>query len=251
MNHIHERTQIGTGTTLGYFSVVEAEVIIGSECRIGHNVVIHSGTTIGDGVRIDDNTVVGKLPMRSVASAPLTEDKELSGANIESYCIIGTAVVIYRGCNISQNVLVADFASIREDVRIGDRTIIGRGVSIENKVTVGKNCKIETEAYISALSSIGDFCFIAPEVTFTNDNFMGRTEERYKHYKGVTIKRGGRVGANATVLPGIVIEEDGMVGAGTVVTKNVPKGQLIYGNPGRSQGIVPEQQLLNNQKIDL
>jgi UDP-3-O-[3-hydroxymyristoyl] glucosamine N-acyltransferase len=247
MNAIDESAILGQNTVLGHFCVIDANVRIGADCRIGHHVVIHPDTVIGSGVRIDDHVVIGKKPMKSAVSA-ITQIKELPGAEIADGCIIGSSAVVYRGCKIGEDVLVADFASVREEVQIGDLTIIGRGVSVENKVSIGRRCKVETGAYITALSEIGDYCFIAPEVTFTNDNFMGRSEERFKHYKGVTIKRGGRVGANATVLPGIVIEEDGVVGAGASVTRDVLGGQIVYGTPAYSKGAVPEDQMLQNQK---
>ena len=100
---------------------------------------------------------------------------------------------------------------------------------------IGKRCKLETESYITALSEIEDGCFIAPEVTFTNDNFLGRTKERFKFHKGVTVKRGGRIGANVTVLPGITIGADALVAAGSVVTRDVPDKKLVMGSPAESE----------------
>jgi len=84
-------------------------------------------------------------------------------------------------------------------------------------------------------------------VTTTNDNFLGRTEERFKHFKGVTVRRGGRIGANATILPGKEIGPDGVVGAGAVVTKNVTGGQVVIGSPARYYSATPEEQLLEKQ----
>ena len=244
---IHEKAVIGPGTEIGYYSVILEGVRIGRNCRVGHHVTIHPGTVIGNNVRIDDNTVIGKLPMRSAVSV-MTKEQELPPAQIGDECIIGTSVVVYRGCVIGGSVLVADFASVREDVQIGNFTVIGRGVAVENKVRIGKRCKIETEAYITALSEIGDHCFVAPEATFTNDNFMGRSEERFKYHKGITIKTGGRVGANATILPGLTVEEDGLVAAGAVVTRDVPSKKVVVGIPAKVWGDVPEMQLLARQK---
>jgi len=245
-NFIHPTAKIGVGTTLGTNCYIDANVTLGANCRLGHGVIIHPDTTIAAGVRIDDHTVIGKLPMRAAASA-VTKDEALTGCVIGDNCIVGTFVVIYRGCRIEQNVLVADLASVRENVRIGEYTIVGRGVTVENKVTIGKRCKLETEAYITALSEIGDYCFIAPEVTFTNDNFMARTKERFKYHKGVTMKTGARIGANVTVLPGITIEDDALVAAGSVVTRNVPARKIVLGSPARVWRDVPAEQLLENQ----
>ncbi len=244
---VHPTAVVGEGTTLGHGTVVMAGARIGAGCRIGCYVVIHDDVAIGDGVRIDDHSVLGKLPMKAAASA-VTQLKPLPPLAIGDRCLIGAAVIVYRGAAIEADVMLADQATVREDVSIGARTIIGRGVTVENKVTIGPRCKIETEAYITALSSIGEGCFIAPEVTFTNDNFLGRTKERFKHFGGVTLERGARVGANATFLPGIRVGADALVAAGAVVTKDVPPRMIVAGAPARIFREVPPEQLLDNQE---
>jgi acetyltransferase-like isoleucine patch superfamily enzyme len=245
-SHIHPSCQIGAGTHYGHNSVISENVRIGSNCQIGHGVVIHPDTVIGNDVRIDDNSVIGKLPMKAALSA-ITRDQQLPPCEIEDHCLIGALTVIYRGCKLRTKVMVADMASIREEVEIGEYTIVGRGVTVENRVRVGKRCKLETESYITALSEIEDGCFIAPEVTFTNDNFLGRTKERFKYHKGVTVKRGARIGANVTVLPGLTIGADALVAAGSVVTRDVPAAKIVMGAPAKVKRDVPPEQLLDNQ----
>jgi acetyltransferase-like isoleucine patch superfamily enzyme len=87
---------------------------------------------------------------------------------------------------------------------------------------VGEYTKIETEAYVTAYTVIEERCFIAPMVCMSNDNYLGRTEERFQHMKGPHIKRGARIGSNAVLLPGVIIGEEAVVGAGSVVTQEVP-----------------------------
>lgn len=244
--YIHPTAQIGAGTQPAHNCVIHENVRIGENCQIASGVVIYPDTIIGNNVRIDDHAVIGKRPMKAALSA-VTREQQLAACVIEDDCIIGTFVVIYRGAILRTRVMVADLASVREDVEIGEYTIIGRGVTVENKVKVGRRCKLETEAYITALSEIGDGCFIAPEVTFTNDNFLGRTKERFKYHKGVTMKRGARVGANVTVLPGITLGEDALVAAGSVVTRDVPAKKIVLGVPARVWRDVPTEQLLENQ----
>lgn len=245
-NFVHPSAQIGAGTQLGFNSVVHESARIGDNCRIGSGVVIHPGSIIGHNVRIDDHTVIGKLPMKAALSA-VTSEQTLDPCMIGDDCMIGAMTVIYRGCVLRNKVMVADLASLRENVEVGEMTIVGRGVTIENKVRIGSRCKLETEAYITALSEIGDGCFIAPEVTFTNDNFLGRTRERFRFHKGVTMKRGARIGANVTVLPGLTLGEDALVAAGSIVTRDVPARKVVLGAPAKVWRDVPPEQLLENQ----
>lgn len=246
MNYISEKAKIGNNVNIGRFSVVEDNVVIGDNCIIGNNVVIHEGSVIGNNVRIDDNTVIGKKPMRAVNSI-FKDENELPPCKINDGCLIGAGVIIYCGCTIGENTLVADLSTIRENVAVGSKTIVGRGVAIENYCKVGSSCKLETNVYLTAYSEVEDYVFIAPGVITSNDNFAARSKERYKHFKGVTIKKGGRVGAQATILPGKVIYEDGFVAAGSVVTKDVNPRQIVAGNPAKYFKDVPEDQLLETQ----
>jgi len=145
--------------------------------------------------------------------------------------------------------MVADLASIRENTDIGEYTIIGKGVTVENYVKIGKWCKLESNCYITAFSDLADYIFIAPGVVTSNDNYIGRTEERFKHFQGVTVKKGGRIGAGAVILPGKVIGEDALVAAGSVVTRDVPARKVVMGVPARVIKDVPVEQLIENQEF--
>ena len=242
---IAETAQLSEGTTVGHFCVIGDGVQTGAGCQIGHHVVIHEGTTIGAGVRIDDHATVGKQPMRAPNSA-VTTDKVQPPALIGSRCLIGAGVVLYAGCTLGEKVLVADLATIREDVQVGAFTIIGRGVAVENQCRIGRYCKLETNVYLTAYSEVEDRVFIAPGVLTSNDNFMGRTEERFKHFKGVTVRRGGRLGVGAVILPGREIASEAVVAAGALLTRDA-EGEVIYaGVPARLFRDVPNEQKLGS-----
>lgn len=236
-----------TSVQKGQNVVIGNGVSFGENVIIGHNVVIYDNTKVGNNVIIQDNVVIGKQPTRAKASI-LPEITELPPTIIGSGVVIGTSSIIYANAIIKDEVFIADLATIRERVTIGERTIVGRGVAIENDCKVGTRCKLETNCYITAYSELGDYVFIAPCAVTTNDNYMGRSKERFGKFKGVTIKDGGRIGANATILPGKVIYEDGTVAAGSVVTKDVNQEELVVGTPAKKIRQVPETQLLRNQK---
>ncbi|KAB7707397.1 N-acetyltransferase [Bacillus aerolatus] len=233
--------------SVGQNVVVGEGITFGDNVVIGNNVVIYEGTRIGSNVIIQDNVVIGKQPTRAKASI-LPETKQLPPAVIGSGVTIGTSAIIYANAEIGDEVFIADLATIRERVTIGERTIVGRGVAVENDCKVGKRCKLETNCYITAYSELGDYVFVAPCVVTTNDNYMGRSKERFDKFKGVTIKDGGRIGANATILPGKVIHEDGAAAAASVVTKDIQTEELVVGSPAKKVRDVPADQLLRNQE---
>jgi len=247
MTHISKKATIGSDFRYGHNTIIEDDVIIGDNVEIGHNVVIRSGVRIGDNCKILDGAILGKRPAKASLSAITGETKEYSPLLLGKAVTVGANCIIYIGTEIGDMVFFGDQATVREDVTIGEYTIIGRGATIENKVTIGRKCKIETEAYITAMTTIEDYCFIAPEVTFTNDNFLGRTEERKKHFGGPTLRRGARIGANATILPGLEIGQDAVVAAGSIVTKNVKPRVIVLGSPAKYLKDVPEEQLIENQ----
>ncbi len=243
--HIDPTAKIGEGVELGTYVHIGANVSIGEGSRIGNFSVIYDDTEIGKGVTIGDNTVVGKSPMR--ASISTLKQKPLPPAVISDGVTIGTSAAVYRGSRIGEGVMIADLASVREDVEIGEFTIVGRGVAIENDTRIGRYVKLETNCYITAHSIVEDRCFIAPMVATSNDNFLGRTEERFKYTKGPHIRKGARVGANATLLPGITLGEDAVVGAGSVVTRDVPPRKTVIGVPAGIVRDTPREQLVEAQ----
>jgi serine O-acetyltransferase len=243
---IDPSARVAEGIRWGEFCVVGPRVVIGPGCEVGNHVVLAADTVIGSGVRIDDGAVIGKLPMRA-ANTAVTKLAELPPARIGEEAIIGTHVVIYRGATIGQKVLIADLSTVRENVTVGDFTIVGRGVAIENFCTIGRYCKLETNVYITAYSTLGDRVFVAPGVLTSNDNFVGRTEERFKHFKGVTVGRGSRLGVGSVILPGKTVGDDALVAAGALLTKDAPPRMIVAGIPAKTMRPVPHEQLLDEQ----
>ena len=237
--------RIAPGVTLGAFCVVEAGAELAEGCVVGHHAAIRAGTVVGRDVRIDDFACLGKLPMRAANSAT-TGAQTPPPARVGDGCIIGTHAVVYAGCVLGARCLVADHATVREDVTVGEGTILGRGVAVENHCAVGAFCKVETGAYLCAHSEVGDRCFIAPGVVPSNDTAAGRGPNRV--YRGLRLRRGGRVGAGAVILPGREVGEEALVAAGSVVTRDVPSRQIVAGNPARPLRPVPPEQLLDDTK---
>jgi acetyltransferase-like isoleucine patch superfamily enzyme len=123
---------------------------------------------------------------------------------------------------------------------------VGRGSLVENDTTIGRGTRIQADAYVTAYSTLEEDVFIAPCVVTTNDNFMGRTEKRHELIKGATIRRGARVGGGAILCPAVEIGEEAFVGAGAVVTQDVPARKVVVGNPARVLRDVGAEELLSS-----
>jgi acetyltransferase-like isoleucine patch superfamily enzyme len=203
---------------------------------------IHPGTVLGEGVKVLENAVVGKQPSLSPRSTATRE--ELPPAEIGDGTIVSTGAIVFAGARIGARVILGDQSCVRERVTVGDDVVLGRGSLIENDTTVGAMTRIQAEAYITAYSTLEEHVFVAPCVVTTNDNFMGRTERRHELTKGPTIRRGARVGGGAVLCPGVEIGEEAYIGAGAVVTKDVPPRTIVVGNPARTLREVPADELL-------
>lgn len=209
------------------------------------SAIVYPGTVLGEGVRVLENAVVGKQPSLSPRSTAKREPQPPT--EIGDGTIVSTGAIVFAGSHIGARVILGDQSCVRERVRIGDDVVIGRGSLVENDTTIGDLTKIQADAYITAYSILEDNVFIAPCVVTTNDNFMGRTERRHELVKGPTIRRGARVGGGAILCPGIEVGEEAFVGAGAVVTKDVPARMLVVGSPARVLRAVQDDELLENQ----
>jgi UDP-3-O-[3-hydroxymyristoyl] glucosamine N-acyltransferase len=247
MNIIHDTVKQGENVTIGYFSVIEEGVMLGDNVTIGNHVTICAGTVIESGVTIEDSSVIGRWPKPAKAST-VKVDKDLPALVIGAGTTIGANVVLYRGSSFGQEVMIGDLASVREKCTVGDRVVIGRGVALENEVSLGTRTKIQTNAYITAYTTVEEQVFIAPTVTTTNDNFMGRTKERFQFVKGPHIKKGARIGGASILLPGVTVAEETFVGAGALVHRDTTKAEVYVGMPAKSIRAVPNREKLENQE---
>jgi acetyltransferase-like isoleucine patch superfamily enzyme len=200
------------------------------------------GTVLGERVIVHDGAIVGKQPVLSPRSTASREP--LPPAELGDGTVIAQGARVFAGARLGARVLVGDGACVRERCVIGDDVVIGHGSLVENDTNVGARTTIQALAYVTAYSTLEEDVFIAPCVVTTNDNFMGRTERRHELKKGPTIRRGARIGGGAVLCPGVEIGEEAFVGAGAVVTKDVPARSVVVGNPARVLRDVAEDELL-------
>ncbi|AZL54728.1 N-acetyltransferase [Aliarcobacter skirrowii] len=139
--------------------------------------------------------------------------------------------------NIGKNTNIWQFCVILKNAKIGSNCNINAQVFVENDVIIGNNVTIKSGVQIWDGITLEDNVFIGPNVTFTND-FLPRSKHYPKEFLKTTIKTSASIGANSTIIGGITIGEYAMIGAGSVVTKNVNAQELWYGNPAKHKGYV-------------
>jgi acetyltransferase-like isoleucine patch superfamily enzyme len=188
------------------------------------NYRIYSGVRLGTRSLIEDYCVIG-VPPRGASEGEL-ETVLGSGAHLRSH------TVVYAGNLIGNNFQTGNKVNIRELNHIGDNVSVGTLSVIEHHVEIGNNVRIHSQAFIPEFSILEDDAWIGPNVVLTNAKYP-LSQGVKESLQGPRIKRGAKIGANATLLPGVVIGENALVGAGAVVIKDVPAGVVVAGNPAR------------------
>lgn len=185
---------------------------------------IYKNVSLGRNITLGDFVIIG-LPPRGKKDGEL---KTVIGDN----AVIRSNTIIYAGNVIGDNFSTGHAVMIRECNRIGNEVSIGTHSVIEHHLKVGDRVRIHSQAFIPEYSILEDGCWIGPKVVFTNV-LHPLCPQAKECLKGPTIKRGAKIGANATLLPSITVGEEALIGAGAVVTKDVPPRKVVAGNPAK------------------
>lgn len=190
---------------------------------------------LGNNCNIDKSAVLGYKPNRKIAN-----DKLIIG----NKAIVRTGTVIYLGSVIGNNFETGHNVVIREENTIGNNLNIWNNSTIDYGCKIGSNVKIHCNCYIAQFTSIEEGVFIAPGVIVTNDIHPG-CEFFRKCMHGPAIKKGAQIGAGSIIFPFITIGEKALIGAGSVVTKDIPAESVAYGNPAKVIGSIYDLKCIN------
>jgi UDP-2-acetamido-3-amino-2,3-dideoxy-glucuronate N-acetyltransferase len=157
---------------------------------------------------------------------------------------IAHGVILKGEIEIGDNSRIFEYSILKDGTKIGKDTTIGNHVCGEPEVTIGDNCSIWSQCHLTQGLIVEDKVFMAPMFIGTNTRKISFGRNYEVIVEPPIIRFGARIGANVTVLPGIEIGEQAMIGAGSVVTKDVPPREIWAGNPARKLRDVPAEELL-------
>lgn len=199
--------------------------------RVVSSSKIYQNVRLGRDSIIEDFSIVGTPPRG-------TADGELA-TTIGDCALIRSHTVVYAGNVIGRNFQTGNKVNIRELNEIGDNVSVGTLSVIEHHVKIGNNVRIHTQVFIPEFSVLEDGCWLGPNVVLTNAKYPLSPGVK-DHLAGPVIRKGAKIGANATILPGVVVGENALVGAGAVVVRDVPAGSVVAGNPARVIGQIAD-----------
>jgi acetyltransferase-like isoleucine patch superfamily enzyme len=179
----------------------------------------------------------GVVDVGAILGYPAARGKNTDVINIGKNARIRSGTVLYAGSKIGDNLQTGHNVVIREENEIGDDFAIWNNSVIDYGCKIGNHVKIHCNCYVAQFTVIEDGAFMAPGVTVANDLHPG-CEKSAECMRGPHIKEGVQIGVNVTLVPMITIGEHSLIGAGSVVTKDIPPYSLAYGNPARVVGDV-------------
>jgi acetyltransferase-like isoleucine patch superfamily enzyme len=187
-------------------------------------------------VRLGADPTIGPWVILGCPSSDASDDDALS---IGRNAIIRSHTVIYAGSTIGDGFRTGHGALIRESNQIGDNVSIGSQSVIEHHVRLADGVRVHTGAFIPEFSVLDEGAWVGPHVVFTNAVYPLARDAKAT-LRGPHLMARSKIGANATLLPGIVIGADALVGAGSVVVHDVPNGMIVAGNPARLVGEIAD-----------
>lgn len=220
---IGKNVSFGENVTLKHNIIIEDNVTIGDNCYIDSNTIIRSNTVIGNDAFIEANCIIGEYQMDYINNR-----KSEHILKIGEKALIRSGSILYTGSCIGNNFQTGHQVTIREKADIGNFVSVGTLSDIQGNCKIGNYVRLHSNVHIGQLSKIDDYVWIFPYVVLTND-----PNPPSEDLKGVHIKSFAIVATGTIVLPGKTIGQDALVGAGSIVTKDVDNYSLVLGNPIR------------------
>lgn len=207
-------------------------ITLGPGCWIGPYAVLCGGTTLDDAVRVEEGTIIGK-PELGYAVGHVH-----SGAGAETIvgrgAVVRAGTIVYAGGRIDSDVVIGHHTLLRSYVSIGAGSQLGHYLTIERATRIGAGVRCSPGSHITSFCVLADRVFLGAGVRTVNDReLIWRDPERKPVLSAPRFENGARVGSGSVILAGVTIGERALVGAGSVVTRDIPAGSVAYGVPAR------------------
>jgi len=239
--HLDKEVELGTGCRIEAGSKLFFKVKLSNNVWISFNTIIFGPVEVGEGTYIGPNCIIG-YPKRSILKAKIKKESLKENLKNNDLVTIGRNCIIRSGCIIYSNVKIGDEVEfghnvlVRENVEIGNKSLIGTNSVIDGYCQLGENVSIQTNAYICSYSKIEDYAFLGPCSVLLNDKYAAQKETQLI---GPIIKKGASIGGNSTIMPGVTIGEGALIGALSIVTKDVPPKSIYAGVPAKKLRNIP------------
>jgi acetyltransferase-like isoleucine patch superfamily enzyme len=191
---------------------------------IAASAVIYPNVTLGEDAIVEDFCIIG-APFDGAESESIATIIG-RGAHIRSH------TVIYAGNHIGDDFSTGNKANIRECNQIGDHVSIGTLAVVEHHVVIGDGSRLHSQVFVPEYSQLGRRVWVGPNAVLTNARYPTSASAK-RDLQGPILEDGCRIGANCTLLPGVRIGANSLIGAGALVTRNVPPNVVAYGSPAQ------------------
>ncbi len=208
---------------------ISDSAIIGKNVRIGRNAIIHDNVEIGDNSIICENCIIGEPENESYYNDSYVNPKTVIGCN----SLIRSGSIIYSGSVFGEHFTTGNMVSIREKSVFGKYCVVGTQCDIQGEVVFGNYCRLNSNVQVSSKCEFGHFVFVYPFVVFTND-----PHPPSNYLIGSRMKDFSQIAVGTIVLPGVTIGKHSLIGANSVINKDVGDFELHSGNPAVKIGKV-------------
>lgn len=221
-------------------AVIHPDATLGGDCSIGPFVQIGGNVDLGAGCAVEAHAIVGYDRLSRIWAPEMVAERTTIGAG----ALIRTGGVLYKGSTVGEECRIGHSVVLREGMHVGHHTAIGCLVKCEGYTTIGCRCVIHSQTHLTALMRIEDYVFMGPSCITMNDPLAAHYRDLVRTVQGPTIRRGARIGSGVAICPGVTVGEEAFIGAGSVVTKDVPPREFWFGNPAKMlKPVSPEQAL--------
>jgi acetyltransferase-like isoleucine patch superfamily enzyme len=207
-------------------------VVLGARCTIGAGAVLHGGTQLAVGVRVEEHVVIG-CPEHGYAVRnvyPGAGEPTVVGEDV----VLRSGAIVYAGVTIGAATVVGHHTLLRSRAAVGTDSQLGHNLTVERECRIGSGVRMSPGTHLTAATEVADGAFLGAGVRAVNDkHLIWRDPEHQAELTPPRFCEGCKVGSGPTILPGITIGEYCLVGAGSVVTRDIPPHATAYGVPAR------------------